>query len=229
MNQCGASLIFPVFGWISQADAYPRYTRRHSTSFTEKLCWEFSREGVPTGDDCGASWPQLGWKCCGNSRSPMLVQLTLPGDAASGVSSSRWTHGHGRGRLAHQQILRWTNIHTRSPEIYVEKLWISTLKEVNHEGWMFPHPPTCHFTRYEFYENRVEWNGDLPKTLKPLLMEQATPERSLCLNWFQSARSQSPCDAGPGQQNKKAEPIPQQQLKKMGKDISASNPVRPEL
>lgn len=60
-------------------------------------------------------------------------------------------------------------------------------------------------------------------------MEQATPEQSLCLSWFQSTHSQSHCDAGAGQLNKRAEPIPQWQLKKMGKDISASNPMWAEL
>lgn len=62
-----------------------------------------------------------------------------------------------------------------------------------------------------------------------MLMEKATPERSLCMSSFQSKCSQSCCDPKAGQQHTKAEPIPQRQLKKMGKDISASNSVWSKL
>lgn len=65
--------------------------------------------------------------------------------------------------------------------------------------------------------------------LKTVLMEQAAHERSVCLSSFQSKRSQSRSNAEAGQRHVKAEPFPQRKLKKMGKDISALNPLWPEL
>lgn len=59
---------------------------------------------------------------------------------------------------------------------------------------VFP-PSDCCFTHYEFYENCVEWNGDLLGRLKAMLMEQATPEWLLCPHSFQSKFSQSHSNA----------------------------------
>lgn len=70
-SQRGASWIFPIFGRISQADAYPTHIRRHSASSTEELCWEFSFWGVPR----GSSWLQPGWRYCGKGRSQIQVQF----------------------------------------------------------------------------------------------------------------------------------------------------------
>lgn len=186
MNQHRTSLTFPVFGGIPQADAYPRYTRLHLTSFVEKLPWEFPQENIPHG------------------RQPVLPGSGADGDAVRMdpkhcLSAVSW-------QTAFRAPLSWWGYggckwNWCRADLWDKLSWKLGVKTGSLHGKtksqtldVFP-PSDCCFTHYEFYENCVEWNGDLLGRLKAMLMEQATPEWLLCPRSFQSKFSQSHSNA----------------------------------
>jgi len=162
MNQHEASLIFPVFGWISQTNAYPRYIRRHSTSFIEKLCWEFSLEGVLMGDEWGLLAP---------ARMRMLWEQQIPnaGSVNSVSGHNLWIVFLPADMWAQERtpcppvdFMLNKHIHKKIPWKLWWKLWIFTLKEVNHEDLMFLHPLTVfsltmNFMKIVLSETEIYW------------------------------------------------------------------------
>lgn len=217
MNQHRASLTFPVFGGIPQADSYPRYTRLHPTSF-EKLRWEFPREGTPMrGDQCFLALVRMEmlWEW-----TPRIVSVQWAGKQHSELLCPGGNMEAANGIDAEQIC-----------EIRFPGSWVKTVdrfmgRTKPRRPDVFPLPDCC-FTHYEFYENCVEWNRDLLRTLKTML-EQATCvialpkfiskqiflEPQQCWDWWLLFR---------------AEPVTQQELKKMGKDTTTLNPVWLEL